>query len=334
MVGRKRGRSRVADARHMDAEALAALVRRQSGVLSRRQALALGAEQHDIRRWVRRREYAVILPGCLVDHTGPVTWLQRAWAAVLVCEPAALGLESALVAATESGRRDGHPGPIKVVVDVDRVVRAAPGVEITRRRDLSRRVLWQAAPPRLRPEEAALDCAARAADELSAVAVLAEACGNRLTTAVRLAAALDARSQLRRGRWLRRVIADLEQGTHSVLEHAYLTRVERPHGLPRGHRQARDQSESGTVFRDVAYDKLLVVELDGRAFHDSLTQRDRDLVRDLELAGTGGLTVRLGYGQVLNRSCATAAGVAAVLRQRGWPGRPTRCGPTCAIPLD
>lgn len=315
----------------MDERALAALLRRQAGVVSRRQVFALGAQPHDLRRWVRRRELAVILPGCLVDHTGVPTWLQRAWAAVLACEPAALGQESALAAATEKGRREGHPGPIQVVVESDRSLRGLPGVQITRRRDLSRRVLWQAAPPRLRPEDAALDLAAAAADELAAVAALTGVCGDRLTTSARLKAALEARCQLRRGRWMRQVISDIESGTHSVLEHAYLSLVERPHGLPRGHRQVRAEGAGGTVIRDVGYPWPVVVELDGRAHHGSWEQREHDLDRDLELAGLGVLTVRLSYGQVLDRPCATAVQVAAVLAQRGWTGQPNRCSPNCAV---
>ncbi|MGV0835473.1 type IV toxin-antitoxin system AbiEi family antitoxin domain-containing protein [Mycolicibacterium thermoresistibile] len=68
----------------------------QGGVVSRRQALAAGMQDHDIRRMLRRREWVRVHAGVYVDHTGPLSWLQRAWAAVLYAEPAALCLESAL----------------------------------------------------------------------------------------------------------------------------------------------------------------------------------------------------------------------------------------------
>ena len=68
-------------------------------------------------------------------------------------------------------------------------------------------------------------------------------------------------------------------GTRSVLERDFMLRVERPHGLPRGSRQARDTSASGTsIYRDVLYDAFAVaVELDGRAWHSSAEDRDRDM---------------------------------------------------------
>lgn len=64
-------------------------------------------------------------------------------------------------------------------------------------------------------------------------------------------------------------------------EHAYLTRVERPHGLPRPRRQAVPPGQR--VLRDVDYEASgLVVELDGRLFHSSAGARDADLERDLD----------------------------------------------------
>jgi hypothetical protein len=41
-------------------------------------------------------------------------------------------------------------------------------------------------------------------------------------------------------------------------------------------------------------------------------------------------TLRFGY-QIVQDPCAAAAQVAAALQARGWPGRPTRCGPLCRI---
>lgn len=71
----------------MDREALAELMTTQDGVVSRRQALAHGATPADLRRLVRRREWSRLHPGVYVDHTGPPTWQQRAWAAVLFAAP-------------------------------------------------------------------------------------------------------------------------------------------------------------------------------------------------------------------------------------------------------
>jgi hypothetical protein len=128
------------------------------------------------------------------------------------------------------------------------------------------------------------------------------------------------------------VLSDLDAGTCSVLEHGYLTRVERPHGLPRGRRQDGAVTAQGVVLRDVVYPcQDTYVELDGRLFHDSAERRDRDLDRDLEAAVEGRHTVRLGWGQVFTRPCRTAGQVGRLLRQRGWQGAPEPCGPGCDV---
>jgi hypothetical protein len=124
------------------------------------------------------------------------------------------------------------------------------------------------------------------------------------------------------------VLSDIADGTCSVLEHEYLSKVERPHRLPRGSRQRRAGTSTGVVYRDVAYDALLI-ELDGRLFHDTASQRDRDFERDLDAAVGGHQSLRLSWGQVHARPCSTAAKVAAVLAHRGWAGSVAACGPRC-----
>ncbi|PEG58185.1 type IV toxin-antitoxin system AbiEi family antitoxin domain-containing protein [Mycolicibacterium boenickei] len=298
-------------------------LRQQDGVISRRQALDAGLAEHEIRRLLRRNEWARVHSGVYVEHTGPLSWMQRAWAAVLYAAPAALCFESALGAQSL---------PIHVAVDRQRSTLAEPvGVRIHRVAHLDGRVLWNAGPPQMRYEEAALDVAGRSARELDAIAVLANACQSRRTTARRLLKALDSRGRLRRRRWLRAVLIDIADGTCSVLEHGYLVRVERPHGLPRAARQKRSASSLGVCYRDAEYGERLVVELDGRVFHDSATSRDADFERDLDAAVGGRSTVRLSYGQVFDRPCQTAGKIARILHRHGIAvaGRP--CGPGCAF---
>jgi hypothetical protein len=305
------------------------LLRDQSGVIARRQALAAGLRDHDIRRLLRRREWATIHDGVYVDHTGPPTWLQRAWAAVLFAWPSALCHDSALRAADGPGKRErDDTGPIHVAVDRERCVAPPPGIVPHRLARLDDKAQWNLGPPRLRIEEAVLDVAAGAEDDFHSVAVLAAAVGSRRTTAGRVLVALDGRSRIARRGFLTDVLRDIDAGTCSVLEHGYLTRVERPHGLPRAGRQVADAAR-GPVYRDVEYRRQgLVVELDGRLFHTSAEARDRDLDRDLDAAVDGRNTVRLGWGQVFARPCRTANRVAALLGQRGWSGEMVRC-PAC-----
>ena len=306
------------------------LLFRQDGVISRRQAMAAGLTANDIRRTVRQRVWASIHPGVYVDHTGPTTWRQRAWAAVLSAWPAALCHESALRAAPGTGRTDRRDdGPLHVAVDRKRSFEPPDGVVPHHLANLHPRVLWTAGSPRLRVEEALLDVAADTRDDFRVVAVLADAVQARLTTAPRIRAALEHRQRIARRQFLDGVLTDIAAGSCSVLEHGYLTRVERPHGLPRPGRQL-SESVRGPIFRDVTYKRFgLIVELDGRLFHDNARARDRDLDRDLDAAVQGRDTVRLGWGQVFDRGCETAGKIGRLLQFRGWPGSVARC-PRCS----
>lgn len=164
------------------------------------------------------------------------------------------------------------------------------------------------------------------------VRVLADAVGRRVTTVDRLRDEVAARSRVRRRAWLLRVLADIEAGACSVLEHGYLVRVERAHGLPRASRQVARRGASGSEYRDVEYDEFgLVVELDGRAAHAGWEASGRDTERDLDDLASGREVVRLRHPQVLGRPCRTALRIAEILARRGWRGEPTRCGPGCAI---
>lgn len=91
-------------------------------------------KQHDIRRLLRRNEWARVHDGVYVDDTGPLSRLQRAWAAVLYAAPAALCLESAL---SDEG------SVIHVGVARKRTSLAEPpGVRIYHFVHLEERVLW------------------------------------------------------------------------------------------------------------------------------------------------------------------------------------------------
>ena len=102
----------------------------------------------------------------------------------------------------------------------------------------------------MRIEHAVLDVAAEAPDELAAIAVMSDAVRARRTTAARLLEALSSRSRIPRRSFLLSVLHDVAEGTCSVLEHGYLDRVERAHGLPSGQRQVRESSR-GPLYRDV-----------------------------------------------------------------------------------
>jgi hypothetical protein len=296
----------------------------QDGVITRRQALAAGLTKDDIARLVRRREWVRLLRGVYINHTGQPTWLQRAWAGVLAHAPAAL-------AGTSPMPRPAQSGPIWVAVSVGRNVRQRPGYRVRYLTRFDEQVQHHTYPSRMRLEEACLELVVDTASLLDRIQLVAGVCQSRRTTALRLLAALAFRPRMPGRRWLEDVLRDIANGTCSVLEHGYLTKVERAHGLPPGRRQQVGEDTSGRVYRDVHYAQYdQYVELDGALFHDSPRARDADMERDLDAATEGQHAVRLGWGQVYGRPCLTAAKVATLLRVRGWTGTIRPCGPECA----
>lgn len=303
---------------------LAHLLVLQDGVVGRRQLVELGVRQCDLDRMVRRRELRRLHRGVYVNHTGPTTWDQRAWAAVLVHHPAALTHLSALP--------DPPPdGAIHVAIDLDRSVRAVPGVVAHRTARWRERLAVNATRPRLAVPEAAVEAAALTSEPWEAFVLFCRVCQTRQTTPAAIASALRGRRGVPRRTLLLDMLDDLASGACSVLEREYLVGVERAHGLPPGERQGAERTTSGAVYRDVRYAGWgVLVELDGHAFHRGARQRGRDLDRDLEAVATSDdLTLRLGWRQVLGDRCVTARRVEAVLRRRGWGGHLTAC-PSCS----
>lgn len=302
------------------AGAVGELLRDQDGVVARAQLR--GVEPHAIRRMLRRGELVKVTRGVYVEHSGPLTEQQRCWATVLHCWPAALAGSAAL--GPSSARRDD---PVDVVVSGHRTQLHVPTwMRVTRRSDLATAVQWNSSPPRLRYDEAVLDAAIGARGDFAAVAVLADAVQSRRTTADRLLTVLGKRSRAPRRRFLTGVLGDIAEGACSALEREYLVRVERAHGLPRGRRQVPGPG----VFRDVDYGAL-VVELDGRMFHDGAVRFDADLERDLDTVLDRRSTVRIGWGQAVRRSCATAGKLLVVMAGFGIPVDPHPCGPGCPV---
>ena len=309
---------------------LAEVVSDQAGVVSRRQVLACGGDDVLIERLIHRREWKRVHPGVYVDHTGPLSWHQRLWAALCAYGADAVAAdESVLVLA---GLLGGPPGPrarVHVAVDHRRRVANLPGVDLRRTRDLDRFVHPAAVPPRLRLEHAAVLAASKQRRQDAAVAVLADACQSRRTTADRLLAALAEHPRLPQRRLLAELLGDVAAGSFSALEHRYLRDVERGHGLPTAVRQRRVVTGRRPTYRDG--DLLggrVALELDGRLGHEAAADRWADLERDLDTAGSGSTTVRLGWRQVLE-PCRTARAVGRVLTAHGWDGHPRPCRPGC-----
>jgi len=183
----------------------------QAGVVSRRQVLEPGFSDTFIRRQLRRREWTSVHTGIYVNHTGPLGWWSRAWAAVLFYWPAALSHESALIA--HELRFTNRPAEnIHVAVDQKRRVRHVPGIELHRITDLSGVVQASREPARVRLEHSLLDTASAVRRSSDAIALLSDACQRRRTTPARLASVLRGRRNIRRRKFLLTVLDDVAEG--------------------------------------------------------------------------------------------------------------------------
>jgi len=239
------------------------------------------------------------MDGVYVEHTGTLGWDQRAWAAVLRASPSVLSGPSALRA---HGLRAHQASPVEVAIADCRRVRVGDEFRVVRLRDYERVAMPQLSPPRMRLEAALVQVASRARAEDDAIAVLADACQERRTTASRLLAELHERERVPHRRLLAAALADVAVGAMSPLEARYLRHVERAHGLPAGGRQRLIRPGRSPAYRDVEYAGLrTLVELNGRLGHEWAAEVWDDLDRDLHAA------------------------------TRGWTGRPHACGPACVV---
>lgn len=314
----------------VDQGALKATLREQCGVISRRQALDAGVTRGAIREHLRSGRWQRIYPGVYATFSGELPRMARLWSVVLAAGPGAALSHG--TAAELLGLTDRTSPIIHVMVPHERRVVAMPGVAVHRRRDLARLRHPAQRPPRTRVEETIIDLAQDEPALEDAYGWLARGVGAGLTRTDRLIEALKRRTRVRRRRLLMEGLGDVASGCRSVLELAYLNRVERAHGLPSGQRQARVTRGGRRNYLDVLYrDFRTAVELDGEAVHP-YSARFKDARRDNAGVLDGLAPLRYGTADVLTRYCEIADEVSRVLSRNGCPTRPRRCAnPGCLI---
>jgi very-short-patch-repair endonuclease len=311
----------------------------QHGVIARWQAAEAGLNSRLIDPQLHNGRWQTLYRGVYATFTGQPSRMAVLWAAVLRGGPgAALGYHTA---AEVDGLVDRPSTAIHVLVSSSRrVTFTSPGRQEMPRVVIHYRARAQEAihpsrmPPRTRVEETAVDLTQVAASLDEAFSWLARACSRRLTTAILLRAAMEARPKLRWRTQLSDALIDVGNGVHSVLEWRYLRDVELRHGLPRADRQAVSRAGKRTRYLDNRYRRFgVLVELDGRAAHPA-ESRWRDVRRDNASAAMGMVTLRYGWTDVTEDPCRVASEIADVLRQRGWTGRIRACGPACRAAIS
>jgi very-short-patch-repair endonuclease len=311
------------------------LIEHQRGVLARWQATGRPGDLSAIGSLVRADRWQTLYRGVYAAYTGPPSRETTLWAAALRCGPAAA--LSHFTAAEIDGLADRPSQAMHVTIPARLRVRLS---ETEFGREQPRIIVHRSArcavakhpartPPRIRTEETVLDLIDLAPTFADAFGWMTMACGRRLTTVDQLRAAAALRAKLRWREDLAVALSEIDDGVLSNLERGFLRNVERPHRLPKPRRQARLGQGGRRSYLDNLYEGFgLAVELDGLGTHPAEV-RWRDIHRDNYFAGSGIVTLRYSWADVVSRPCEVAREIAQVLRRQGWPGTPRRCCPAC-----
>ena len=304
------------------------LLRGQRGVLTRAQALDAGLTGKAIEVKLRSGRWQRLQTGVYATFSGEPprdSWL---WAVLRAGPGAALSHQTA----AELYGLLTVPAPvIHVTVPGSRRIRRPPGMVVHYSGRLGRSRHPMLTPPRTRIEDTVLDLIEVSPSLDDAVSLVLRASASRRTKPERILAAMQRRARMPRRTALLQALGAAEDGAHSLLEFRYITRVERPHGLPPPRRQNPVRRSGRSQYQDLSYDDhALVVELDGREAHPEWF-RWADIRRDNANAATGQVTLRYGWDDVAERPCQTALEIAATLREHGWTGALRRCGSRCLV---
>lgn len=289
--------------------ALQQLADQQHGVLTTQQLTRLS--RATLRRfssdWVRLTNGLY----CLAEPT----WLSAAWAGVI--RGGATACVGSVAAAHLHKLHEDEPEEITVWLPE---TVSKPVLHVGRWRIRFKRGSRYGVgfPPKTSIVETVLDSAWQL-DEDSTVALITRSLAQRATTAPQITTGAEQRIRLRHRTTIRALCHPSSAGLESVLEWRYLERVERPHTLPPLERQAL----IGRRRLDGLYREFnVIIELDGRAFHDEV----RDMERDNDHAIHHGLTtLRYDWHAVTATPCRVARQVADLLAHRGWAGTLQRC---------
>lgn len=311
-------------------DAVRDLLDQHAGVLTRRAALHAGLTRKQLAARLGSGQWQRLHTGVYAAFSGQPGRTSLLWAALLRSGPA-----SALshhTAAELDGLAADQARVIHVTVPSGRPVTPLAGVVLHYSGRLDEARHPARTPPRTRIEETVLDLAGAAGRLDDALGWVLRGCSSRRTTPDRLAAAMALRARMRWRTELSATLGLAAEGVHSLLEFRYVSRVERPHGLPAAGRQYSVVRAGQRQYQDVTYQEYgLVVELDGVAAHPA-ESRWRDVRRDNANTAVGQGTLRYGWADVTERPCFVAAQVADALAARGWTGTLRRCGRSCGLP--
>jgi hypothetical protein len=309
-----------------DPEGWTALLIRQHGTFSRRQALRHGFTDAAIRANVRARRWARVHDGVYSVFTGLLGEDARRAAAVLAKWPAALSHDTAGEVWNFCKPDPGRP--IHVTVSYADSGGSRAGLRVHRSRAFAYTVVEGLGQPVVAASHTAVDLAVAQPTARRAMATLLHCLTVTSLRTESVRASIDLRRPRRYRDALLSALGYATDGVRSKLEAIYALEVEEAHGLPRGDRQVPVDVDGTTRYEDIAYrvgDEVVIVRLDGHRYHadrvTGLADRRRDLAA--EMAGRGRIV--LGFEETAADPCARAREVAVVLRRRGWEGALRAC---------
>jgi len=299
---------------HIDPE-LAKLLAKQAGVVARWQVLD-PATRARIDRRIGAGRWQSPYDGVYVNHNGPLTRLQRRWAAVLAAGRDAVLTEVSVLELAEV--KGFESDAIHVAVPQHRHGPDLPGVHVRRVRKLERFVHPARTLPQVRLPYAALMCAAYAPTEDNAHVVLSAVVQQGFVRVVDLEEQLAMLPKLPRRALIGETLLDLADGAQSLNEVALL-RLVKSARLPQPKLQIHVATERRGAYIDGGWPDFDVwFEVDGE-LHREAAQWADDLDRGNELAiEQGGTRLRWSGFVVRRRPERVVDQATRALTKRGW----------------
>lgn len=252
-------------------------------VVTKAALLASGFTEDAIRAQIDGGRWRQLTESAICLHNGPLTVPEQRLAAVLTAPwPVAL---CGVTGLSEWGVTGFEVSAVHMVVTRGTRVLPLPGVDVvvheSRRFSGEDVVVRAGRPPVTRLERSTVDAAAWSVSPLLASRLLVAPVQQRLCPPSRLVAELALAGQIRHGRLLRRLAADLDGGAQALSEVEFV-RWCRRHGLPRPELQVRLDRRGRRRYLDARFrhnGRVVLVEIDG-GVHLSLASRWEDTAKD------------------------------------------------------
>ena len=294
----------------------------QAQIVARRQLNVLGIDSDIVRNRYLSERWTEATPRVISTVTGTHTLEQREWIAVLHAGPRSM--LGGLSAAARHGLKGWVRDDVTVMVDDELSFEPVEGVRFYRCRRPFRLLLSpKSGIPTCRLEPTVLLTAGYHLNIRHAHGLLAATVQQRLTTASRLVEWIDLLQPLRRGKPFKRVLSQIDQGSHSGAELDLLTMCHQ-YGVRLPDRQAKRIDNRGVPrWIDAEWDltdgTILELEIDG-SFHFEYQHWSDDIRRARRTVERGRLKIRATAYELLHEPGEVAFDLLALGVPRSQPG--------------